>query len=753
MMAGEWWMDGLELWGGLECTVNRVGDTFRDQFADSGHAQRPSDLERVAALGIRTLRYPVLWEHVSPAEPNRTDWHRHDLRLGKLRQLGVGVIAGLVHHGSGPLYTDLLADSFPTGLARHARNVAERYDWIEDWTPVNEPVTTARFSALYGHWYPHHRDERSFWLALLNQIDGTRLAMREIRRSNPRARLIQTDDLGRTYATAALRDQAAFDNARRWMGWDLLCGRVTPDHMLWQRLAGFGFGDRLRRIADDPCPPDIIGVNHYLTSDRFLDHRVDRYPEGLRGSNAVRDFVDIEGVRALQPPPPGLSGVLREAWARYGIPLAVTEVHNGCTREEQLRWTWQAWRTAQALRDEGMDLRAVTVWALFGSCGWNTLLTEPGNYEAGAFDARGPAPRPTALARLIGTLAGAGPGELHPVLAGQGWWARPIRLHHAPVPRPAPLREMMSASRQSGDPALPILIVGGNGTLGGALAAACRHRDLAHVTTTRGELDLGDAASIARALDSHRPWVVINAAGWVRVDEAEQDREACWRANSEGAELLCRLCADRGIPTISFSSDLVFDGKAAAPYTEGSPPSPLNTYGRSKAAAERAIAALPGAHLVVRTAAFFSPFDPHNFAMQVVTASREGRRQRVADDEIVSPTYVPDLCDAVLDLAIDGETGIWHLSGGEAVSWAEFARRIVGACALDGTSIEACAGAQLARPAQRPAYAPLASERGQLLPPLSDAIARFAHEVARSELAERVAPLVSCPGRGAAAEA
>jgi len=732
MTKDDWRVGDLELWGGLECTVNRVGETYRDQFVDSGHHDRLSDLELVAELGIRTLRYPVLWEHVSPDRPDQLNWQCHDQRLDKLRQLDIGLIAGLVHHGSGPRYTDLLADDFADGLARHARHVAERYAWIENWTPVNEPVTTARFSALYGHWYPHHRKERSFWLALLNQIDGVRLAMREVRRLNSGARLIQTDDLGRTYATAALREQAAFDNARRWMGWDLLCGRVTPDHMLWQRLCDFGFGDRLRRIADDPYPPDVIGVNHYLTSDRFLDHRVDLYPAALHGSNEVRSFVDIEGVRALQPPPAGLSGVLREAWNRYGIALAVTEVHNGSTREEQMRWTYQAWRTAQELRGEGMDLRAITSWALFGSCGWNTLLTAPGTYEPGAFDITGGAPRPTALAGLLRTLAVGGPSRLHPVLAGTGWWSRPIRLHHAPVSRPAPLREHSAAKSPAVAAPAPILIVGANGMLGGALAAACRHRDLHHVATRRSELDLDSPASITSALDTYRPWVVINAAGWARIDEAESDPDACLRANSEGAELLCRLCAERGIPTVSFSSDLVFDGLAAEPYLETSLLGPRNALGRSKAEAERAIAALPGSHLIVRTAGFFTPFDPRNLPMQVVASLDERHRLRVATDVVVSPTYVPDLCDAVLDLAIDGEAGCWHLSNGEPVSLADFAGRIASACGLDAGLIEPVPSAELSAADTRPAYTPLGSERGRLLPPLSDAITRFAEEIARN---------------------
>jgi len=99
---------------------------------------------------------------------------------------------------------------------------------------------------------------------------------------------------------------------------------------LWDRLNGHGFGDRLRQIADNPCPPDVIGVNHYLTSDRFLDHRIGRYPPEAVGGNGAQAYADVAAVRALEPAPGGLAGALREAWERYGIPLAVTEIHNGC---------------------------------------------------------------------------------------------------------------------------------------------------------------------------------------------------------------------------------------------------------------------------------------------------------------------------------------------------------------------------------------------------------------------------------------
>ena len=187
-----------ELWGGIECSVVRVGEDRRDQMQETGHTGRPEDLDHIAGLGITTLRHPLLWEHVAPDRPDERDWRWYDGRLARLRDLGMRPILGLVHHGSGPAYTSLDDPAFPEKLAEHARAAARRYPWVQDWTPVNEPVTTARFSGLYGHWYPHRADFPSFCRMLVNQCRGVVLAMRAIRETIPHARLVQTEDMGVT---------------------------------------------------------------------------------------------------------------------------------------------------------------------------------------------------------------------------------------------------------------------------------------------------------------------------------------------------------------------------------------------------------------------------------------------------------------------------------------------------------------------------------------------------------------------------
>ena len=725
----------LALWGGIECTVNRVGDRYFNQASQSGHESRPADIDRLQSLGVTAMRYPVLWERVAPDGLEHADWQVADAQLAACRTRGITVIAGLVHHGSGPRHTSLVDPSFAPGLAAYAGAVAARYPWIEHYTPVNEPLTTARFSALYGFWYPHGRSDRAFVAAVLNQCRATVLAMQAVRAVNPAAKLVQTDDLGKTWGTPPMARVTAFYNERRWLAWDLLCGKVDAAHPLWTYLLQHGAlpADVLWFQAH-PCPPDIVGVNYYVTSERWLDHRVDHYPFLAPGLLDGMACIDTESARVPEAPATSLTPLLLEVWARYGLPIAVTEAHIHAGREDQLRWLAEIWDAAQAARVQGADVRAVTAWALLGSFDWDSLVTrQDGHYESGAFDIRGGTPRPTAVAGLLRQLA-AGQAPSHPAALGHGWWRRDTRYHVTRNGAHQQADILFDTSVETARP--PLLISGAGGTLGRAFARICAQRNLAYRLVSRAEMDITDPDSVERALATYQPWALINASGYVRVDEAEHDAERCFRENSYGPEVLATACARHGIHLTTFSSDLVFNGRADNPYIETDDVSPINVYGRSKAEGEQAVLGRTSNALVIRTSSFFGPWDQYNFVHQALGALDAGQAFAAPGDLIITPTYVPDLVDTCLNLIVDGECGVWHLTNGRAVSWIELARLAAARAGLDPAGLVENRSADCHYAAPRPTYSALDSGRAILLPTLDDALGRFlAQRTRQTELA------------------
>lgn len=736
----------LEVWAGIECTVNRVGNIYFDQLEQSGHAERLTDLDLFAELGISALRYPILWERVAPEGLESADWRWTDERLHRLRDLGIQPIVGLVHHGSGPHYTSLIDPAFPSKLAEFAQAVAERYPWITYYTPVNEPLTTARFSGLYGHWYPHGRDSLTFIRALLGQCRAVVMAMQAIRAVNPKAQLVQTEDLGKVFSTPLLSYQAEFENERRWLSFDLLCGRLTLEQPMGQYLCQLlGIEElELEWFLAHPCPPDIFGINHYLTSDRFLDERLDRYPASSYGSNGKHTYADIAAVRVCAEAIGGVKERISEIWERYRVPgtftptIAITEVHLGCTREEQLRWFKEAWDAAQALQAEGQQIRAVTAWSLLGAYDWDSLVTRvAGHYESGVFDVRPTSnsqnaalycPRPTALAHMIRTLA-QGQTYTHPILDVPGWWRRSGRLLYPPVSCAKNLGNQ--GEREDLNPQIstksiqPLLIIGATGTLGQAFARICEDRGIPYRLLTRYEMDITHQGSVDLALLELQPWAVINTAGYVRVDEAERESDLCHQINAEGATILAHACAERSIALITFSTDLVFNGINTNPYIESDPVAPLNVYGYSKAKAEQQVLAAHPRSLVIRTSAFFGPWDESNFLTLALNTLASGHSFIAAKDAIVSPTYVPDLVHTGLDLLLDGEWGLWHVANTGAVAWAELAQWTAKLAGYNPDRIDARPIQELGLTALRPTYSVLGSERGTLLPDLEGAIVRY----------------------------
>jgi dTDP-4-dehydrorhamnose reductase len=419
-----------EIWGGIECSFNRVRSRYFDQLKYGNHYDRiEQDISLFAGLGIKTMRYPVIWERLQPKKDQSIDWRSTEVALTAIRNHQIHPIAGLVHHGSGPKYADITSDNFPVYLQQFAASVAKKFPWIEYYTPVNEPLTTARFCSLYGIWFPHKRNDKMFVRTFLNEMKGIVLSMKAIREINPSAKLVQTEDLAKIFSTNFLKYQADFENERRWLTFDILCGKLQPKHALWKYFLRYAASDKdLYFFIDNPCPPDIIGLDYYPTSERYLDENVENYPTEKRGHNHRHHYADVEAIRIRHQFPYGPKVLLREVWDRYGLPMAVTEVHIHCDHENQIRWFSQIWNACRELLAAGVDIKSVTTWAMLGSYGWNKLLTAPGgNYESGAFNCTDGETVVTPLAEFISKLS-SNPDYQHPAALQPGWWEEESRF-------------------------------------------------------------------------------------------------------------------------------------------------------------------------------------------------------------------------------------------------------------------------------------------------------------------------------------
>jgi dTDP-4-dehydrorhamnose reductase len=342
------------------------------------------------------------------------------------------------------------------------------------------------------------------------------------------------------------------------------------------------------------------------------------------------------------------------------------------------------------------------------------VTADNGYYEPGVYDLRAARPRATALTQMITQLASKGTFE-HPVLGEPGWWHRDSRF--------APGTPHQARGR-------PILVTGGAGTLAQAFVRACEARALAHRSVGRAELDIADPVAVASAMSELDPWAVINCAGYVKVDQAESEVAACYRDNALGAGVLAETCAARGLPLLTFSSDLVFAGDKREPYVESDRVGPVNVYGASKVEGERLVLARHPRALIVRTSAFFGPWDGANFLTRTLELLARGEPVPAAADVMISPTYVPDLVRVCLDFLLDGEHGVWHFANAGAVTWANLASQVAEVSGAPPHLVEALPSSSMGFTAVRPRFSVLGSERGRYMPDLHGALERWLAAVA-----------------------
>ncbi len=274
---------------------------------------------------------------------------------------------------------------------------------------------------------------------------------------------------------------------------------------------------------------------------------------------------------------------------------------------------------------------------------------------------------------------------------------------------------------------MKVLVTGAGGQLGRALGPALAHHEV--VALDHASLDIADLAAVRGALGKHAPAVVVNAAAYNFVDQAEREPEAARRVNADGPRNLATAAAERGAAILHVSTDYVFDGEAARPYDERDAPNPLSAYGRSKLAGEEAVRQENPRHFVVRTAWVYAPVG-RNFPNTMRRLAEQGP-VRVVDDQTGSPTFAPHLALGLSRLLASGGYGTYHMAGAGAATWHSFTVALFAALGID-RPVDRATTAEFPRPARRPRFAPLVTVREPpiLLPPWQEGVAAYARAAA-----------------------
>jgi dTDP-4-dehydrorhamnose reductase len=261
---------------------------------------------------------------------------------------------------------------------------------------------------------------------------------------------------------------------------------------------------------------------------------------------------------------------------------------------------------------------------------------------------------------------------------------------------------------------LTVAVTGAAGMLGQDVVRAAGDDVVAY---SRADLDVTDRDAVQRALAGFD--LVINCAAWTGVDDAEDHAAEALAVNRDGA----RNVAAAARRVLYVSSDYVFDGAKRTPYLESDPTGPLQSYGRSKLAGERATAEANPRHFIVRSSWLFGA-GGSNFVETMLRLGRERVRLRVVADQVGCPTFTGHLADALVGLAETEDYGIHHLAGGGACSWHDFAREIFARSFVD-CAVEPITTEEYPLPARRPAWSVLGSERGRTLAPWQDGLEAY----------------------------
>jgi dTDP-4-dehydrorhamnose reductase len=282
---------------------------------------------------------------------------------------------------------------------------------------------------------------------------------------------------------------------------------------------------------------------------------------------------------------------------------------------------------------------------------------------------------------------------------------------------------------------MKLLVTGAAGMLGREVVAAAERLGHEVAAWDLPECDLTDAGATLAAIRRLEPGAVVNCAAYTNVDAAEADEATATLVNGDAAGNVARACAAAGARLVHVSTDYVFDGTKREPWIESDATSPLGAYGRSKLHGEDLVRAELPDHAIVRTAWLFGPHGP-NFVSTMLRLAAERDEVQVVTDQVGSPTFAGHLAPALVDMAERTDTGIFHGAGSGSCSWYELTLEAYDAagvaCRVLPTTAE-----QFARPAPRPAYSVLGSEREHpiTLPPWQEGVR--AHLAALEEVPSR----------------
>jgi dTDP-4-dehydrorhamnose reductase len=265
--------------------------------------------------------------------------------------------------------------------------------------------------------------------------------------------------------------------------------------------------------------------------------------------------------------------------------------------------------------------------------------------------------------------------------------------------------------------------------LGRRVVADARSRGLDVVGIDLAEADLTDAVQVLDVVREVAPDAVVHCAAWTDVDGAEEHEELALKVNADASRNVATAAADVGARIVAVSTDYVFDGTLTGrPYVESDPPAPLGAYGRTKRAGEEAVAAANPDHAIARTAWLFGA-GGKSFPDTMLRLAAERDAVAVVTDQVGSPTWTGHLSSALIELALGDATGIFHTAGAGQCSWHELTVELYRQAGLQ-TTVNETTAAEFRRPAPRPAWSVLASERAETprLPDWREGVAGFLKE-------------------------